>query len=100
MNADPRIFAVIPDDRQSGLSDITSLAMTRAAGQPESLVLAIAGGTLYRAPADGSALDSMQVVPIAGGTPIEVAAGDGAVYVVTLTMNDGLAVYSLFRLVE
>ena len=100
MNPDPRFVAVTPDDPQSGLSDITSLAVTRGAGQSESLVLAVAGGTLYRAPADGSALASMQAVPIARGTPIEVAADDGGVYVVTLAMNDGLAVYSLFRLVQ
>ena len=100
MNPVPRFISVTPDDPHSGLSDITSLAVTRVAGQTESLVLAVASGALYRAPADGSALASMQAVPIARGTPIEVAADDGGVYVVTFTMNDELAVYSLIRLVQ
>lgn len=99
MNPDPRFVAVTPDEPQSGVSDISSLAFTRGAGQSKPLVLAVAGGTLYRAPVDGSALAAMQPVLISRGTPIEVAADDGGVYVVTLTLNDGLAVYSLFSLV-
>jgi hypothetical protein len=104
MKPDARFVSVAPaaDDPQSAASDITSLAFTRSAGagRSESLMFAVANGTLYRAPAEGSILGSMQTVPISRGTPIEVAADDGGVYVVTATtLNDGAVVYSLFRLV-
>jgi hypothetical protein len=100
-----RFQAVAPavDDRQTSSLDITSLAFTRrpGAGRPETSVLAVASDAVYRASADGFKLGSMQRVPlpVSRGTPIEVAADDGGVYVVTAIKNDGAAVYTLFRLI-
>jgi hypothetical protein len=101
--AGARFQSVAPavDDRQTSSLDITSFAFTRpVAGRPESSVLAVASGALYRASADGFTLGSMQRVPmpVSRGTPIEVAADDGGVYVVTAVLNDGPVVYTLLRL--
>jgi len=62
-------------------------------------VFAVASGTLYRASAEGFAPGSMQPVPWTRGTPIEVAAADVGVFVVSGTLNDRSIVYSLFRLI-
>jgi hypothetical protein len=103
-DADARFQSVAPapDDRQSPGSDISSMAFIRGAGagRAESSVLAVASGALYRASARGSVLGSMQRIPLPRGTPIEVAADDGGLYVVTIgTLNDGSATYALFRLI-
>ena len=88
------------DDRQNPGSDITSMAFMRDGAAPaESSVLVVAGGTLYRAPAEGFGRGSMQPVSWSRGTPIEVAAADTGVFVVTATLNDQTVVYSLFRLI-
>jgi len=42
----------------------------------------------------------MQQVPLSRGTPIEVAADDGGIYVVVTTaLSDGSLTYSLVRLI-
>jgi hypothetical protein len=95
-------FQSVPaaDDHQSPGSDITSLAFTQGGASPsETSVLAVAGGALYRASAEGFAPRSMQPVPWTRGTPIEVAAADVGVFVVSGTLNDQSIVYSLFRLI-
>ena len=99
-DAGARFQSVAPAayDRRSPGSEITSLAFTRDS-QSESLVLAVASGTLYRASAEGFALGSMQPVPWSRGTPIEIAAADGGVFVVAGTLNDQSIVYSLFRVI-
>jgi hypothetical protein len=101
-NAGARFEAVAPvgDDRQSPGSDITSVAFARGdASKSESSVIAVASGMLYRASAEGFVLGSMQPVPWPRGTPIDVAAADVGVFVVTATPNDQSIVYSLFRLI-
>ena len=95
-------FQSVPaaDDHQSPGADITSLAFTRGGANPSgSSVLVVASGTLYRASAEGFAPGSMQPVPWTRGTPIEVAAADVGVFVVSGTLNDQSIVYSLFRLI-
>ena len=95
-------FQSVPeaDDHQNPGSDITSLAFTRGGANPsESSVIAVASGTLYRASAEGFTPGSMQPVPWTRGTPIEVAAADVGVFVVSGTLNDRSIVYSLFRLI-
>ena len=96
-----QIVGPAPDDRQSSGLDITSMAFTRGAGAgSEPSVLAVASGALYRASAQGSVLGSMQQVPLSRGTPIEVAADDGGIYVVVTTaLSDGSLTYSLVRLI-
>jgi hypothetical protein len=94
-------FQAVPaaDDHQSPGSDITSLAFTHGGASPsESSVLAVAGARLYRASAGGLAPGQMQPVPWTRGTPIEVAAADVGVFVVSGTLNDQSIVYSLFKL--
>jgi hypothetical protein len=100
--SDARFLVVAPaaDDRQSPAFGITSMAFTRGAGpSAEPSVLAIASDVLYRAPAQGAVLGSMQRVALANGTPLEVAADYGGVYVVTSTIRNGSVVYSLSRLI-
>jgi hypothetical protein len=95
-------FQSVPaaDDHQRPGADITSLAFTHGSASPsESSVLVVANGMLYRAPADGFAPGSMQPVPWARGTPIEVAAADVGIFVVSSTLNDRSIVYSLFRFI-
>jgi hypothetical protein len=94
-------FQSVPagDDHQRPGSDITSLAFTHGASPSESSVLVVASGMLYRASAERFVPGSMQPVPWARGTPIEVAAADVGVFVVSGTLNDRSIVYSLFRLI-
>jgi hypothetical protein len=100
---DTRFQSVTPaaDDRQSPGSEITSLAfMHGGASQSEQMVFAVASGALYRASAERFGLASMmQPVSWSYGTPIEVAAADRGVFVVTGTLKDQAVVYSLFRLI-
>ena len=99
-DAGARFQPMPADDQQSPGSDITSLAFTRGGANPsESSVVAVASGTLYRAPAEGFSPGAMQPVPWMRGTPIEVAAADVGVFVVSGTLNDQSVVYSLFRLI-
>jgi hypothetical protein len=100
--ADARFQSVAPvlDDRQSPGLEITSLAFTGGAGSgSEPSVLAVANGTLYRASAQGAVLGSMQRLAVSAGTPIEVAADHGGVYLVTSTVSEGSVTYSLVRLI-
>ena len=95
-------FQSVPaaDDHQRPGADITSLAFTHGSASPsESSVLVVANGMLYRASADGFPPGSMQPVPWARGTPIEVAAADVGIFVVSGTLNDRSIVYSLFRFI-
>ena len=94
-----RFQSVAADDREGPGSDITSFAFTRGAAPSASSVFAVASGTLYGASVEGSALGSMNRLPLSRGTPIEVAADDGGIFVVTGTPSNQSVVYSLLRLI-
>lgn len=84
---------------QTADSQITSLAFVRGTGAETGVsALAIANAMLYRTSVTGSELGSMQLVQSPQGIPIEVAADEGGVYLVTGTLVDRSVVYSLFRL--
>ena len=100
-DASVRFQSVSAEGHTSPGSGITSLAFMRGAASPsESSVFAVASDTLYQASAEGFATGSMQPVPWSRGTPIEVAAADVGVFVVSATLNDRSVVYSLFRLIQ